>query len=66
MRSLQKTRGLIAVVILTCVPGTVTGVRAGVVTSAPVPARVVSSFDTNWLFFKGDPTEAEQPELQVK
>lgn len=63
MRSLQKTRGLIAVVILTCVPGTVTGVRAGVVTSAPASARVVSSFDTNWLFFKGDSTGAEQPDF---
>ena len=64
MNSLQKTRSSIAVVILTCLlAGVLSGSAssASVPPSAPAAARIVSSFDTGWLFLKGDPTGAEQP-----
>ena len=66
MNSLQKTRSSIAVVILTCLLAGVFGgsvSRAGLRPSAPAAARIVSSFDTGWLFLKGDTTGAEQPAL---
>src|SRR6267378_8249184 len=66
MNSLEKTRSSIAVVILTCLlTGVLSGSarRTGVRPSALAAARIVSSFDTNWLFLKGDVTGAEQSDF---
>ena len=66
MNSLQKTRSFIAVVILTCLLASVLGEassRADVRPSAPAAARIASSFDTSWLFLKGDVTGAEQSDF---
>src|SRR6266550_5728368 len=63
MNRLQKTRRLFALVILTCLLASVLGGsvgRADARPSAPAAARIVSSFDTDWLFLKGDVTGAEQ------
>ena len=69
MNNLQKTRRSIAVVILTCLLVGVLGgsvSRAGFRPSAPAAARIVSSFDNDWLFLKGDATGAEHPEFDDK
>ena len=64
MNSRQKARSLIAVVILTCLFVGLSGgsiSRAHTYPSAPAAARMVSSFDSDWRFFKGDAPGAERP-----
>ncbi len=67
MIKLQPRQAIAAIVLAGLLPGLFLNANAAPtsssITSAPAQPRLVSSFDSDWRFFKGDLTGAERPDF---